>query len=78
MKRAATYYEFLAIRNEMKVQEIRSELIRTQKNWKMLNSGTEKLDHILTMGQPIINRNGIRYIDVSNNVATSSKKVCKN
>ena len=41
----------------------------------MLNYGIEKLDHILTMGQPIIDQNGIGYIDVSNNVATSSKTV---
>ena len=59
----------------MKVQEIRSELIRTQKNWKMLNFGTEKLDHILTMEQSIIDRNGKRYTDISNNIATFSKTV---
>ena len=43
----------------------------------MLNSGTENLDHIQTMGQPIIDQNGIGYTDISNNVATSSKTVCK-
>ena len=43
----------------------------------MLNSGIKKLDHILTMGQPIIDWNGIGYTNVSNNVATSSKTVCK-
>ena len=50
MKRTTTNYEFLATKNERNVQEIKSELIRTQKNWKMLNTRTEKLDDILTMG----------------------------
>ena len=41
----------------------------------MLNTGTQKLDDILTMGQPTIDRNGIGYTDVSNNIATFSKTV---
>ena len=51
LKRAAINYEFLASDRERKIQQISNELINTQKRLKMLNLGTTKLDHILSMGQ---------------------------
>ena len=51
MKRAAVNYEFLASERERKIQQISIELTNTQKSLKMLNSGSTKLDHILSMGQ---------------------------
>ena len=44
LKRAAINYEFMASDRESKIQQISTELINTQKNLKMLNSGTTKLD----------------------------------
>ena len=41
----------------------------------MLNSGTSSLKQILNMGQSVCNRNGLGYIGVTNDVATTSKIV---
>ena len=51
MKIATVNYEFLASDRERKIQQISIELINTQKSLKMFNSGSIKLDHILSMGQ---------------------------
>ena len=73
LKRATINYEFFASERERKIQEINKELISTQKNLKMSNSSTTKLDHILTMGQS--SKNGLGYTSVTSDVATSSKIV---
>ena len=52
MKIVAINYEFLTSEREIKIQQNSHELINTQKNLKILNSGSTKLDQILTMGQP--------------------------
>ena len=58
-----------------KVQKIKAELENTQKNLRMLNSGTSNLEQILNMGQSVCNRNGLGYTGVTNDVATTSKIV---
>ena len=52
-----------------------AELENTQKNLRMLNSGTSSLEKILNMGQSLCNRNGLGYTGVTNDVATTSKIV---
>ena len=71
MKRTTINYEFLVSEKERKIQQISNELINTQKNLKMLNSGSTKLDQILTMGQ--FSKHGLRYNGTTNTVATASK-----
>ena len=61
LKRAAVNYEFQATENEKKLQDTRAELESTQKNLKMMNSGTTKLDHILSMGKASCDRHGLGY-----------------
>ncbi|XP_024018585.1 uncharacterized protein LOC112090762 [Morus notabilis] len=48
LKKAATNYEILATKHQGKLAETRLELEQTQKNLRMLNSGTSKLDHLLS------------------------------
>ena len=73
LKRAAINYEFLTSDRERKIQQISSELINTQKNLKMLSSGTTKLDQILTMGQS--SKHGLGNTETTNTVATTPKIV---
>ena len=75
MKRVTINYEFLATEKERKVQEIKVELENTQKNLKLLNFGTTKLDHLLTFGQSNGNRHGLGYTEVGNNIITAFKIV---
>ena len=56
-----------------KVQELLVELDSIKKNLRMLNFGTTKLDQILTIGQS--SKNGLGYIGVTSDVATSSNTV---
>ena len=72
LKRATINYELLASDRERKIQQINSELINTQKNLKMLNFGTTKLDQILTMGQS--SKHGLGYTRNTNIVATRSEE----
>ena len=44
--------ETLITEKEFKLKEVSLELERTQNSLKMLNSGTSKLEHILTIGKP--------------------------
>ena len=46
-------------------------MTNTQKSLKMLNSGSTKLDHILSMGQT--NKQGLRFTETTNTVATRPK-----
>ena len=50
LKRTTINYEFLALDRERKIQQINTALINIQKNLKLLNLGSSKLDHILSMG----------------------------
>ena len=61
LKKAAINYEFQATENEKKLQDTKAELESTQKNLKMMNSGTTKLDHILSMGKASCDRHGLGY-----------------
>ncbi|XP_024030940.1 uncharacterized protein LOC112094406 [Morus notabilis] len=71
LKRATVNYEFQAVENEKKLQETRAELEHTQKSLKIMNSGTTKLDHILSIGKASGDRHGLGYIGES----STSKKV---
>ena len=73
MKIVAINYEFLTSERERKIQQNSNELINTQKNLKMLNSGITKLDQILTMRQS--NKHGLGYTETTNTVATTPKTV---
>ena len=73
LKKTTINYEFLSSDRERKIQQISSELINTQKNLKMLNSGTTKFDQILTMGQSI--KQGLGYNETTNTAATTPKIV---
>ena len=44
--------ETLVAEKDSKLKEISLELKRTQKSLKMPNSGTSKLEYILTLGKP--------------------------
>ena len=48
-------------------------MINTQKNLKLLNLGSSKLDHILSMGQT--SKQGLGYTETTNNAATTPKTV---
>ncbi|XP_024028691.1 uncharacterized protein LOC112093781 [Morus notabilis] len=61
LKRVAVNNEFQATKNEKKLQDTRAELESTQKNLKMMNSGTTKLDHILSIGKASCDRHGLGY-----------------
>ena len=56
-----------------KIQELKDELENTQKNLRRLNSSTQNLDQILSMGQSVNNRNGLGYTGVTSDVATTTK-----
>ena len=61
LKKAMINYEFLAAEKERKLQETRLKLENTQKSFKMLNSGTGKLDHILSIGKLSGDHHGLGY-----------------
>ena len=46
---SANWRNLLRLKDE-KIQELKAELKNTQKNLRMLNSGTQNLDQILSMG----------------------------
>lgn len=71
LKKATINFELLITEKEKKLQESRAKLENTQKNLKMLNSGTNKLDHILSLGKSSDDRHGLRYAGES----TTSKIV---
>jgi len=70
LKRVAINYEFQAAEKEKKLQETRAELEHTQKSLKMMNSGTSKLDHILSIGKASGDRHGLGYIGESSTSKT--------
>ena len=54
--------ETLVTEEESKLKEVSLELERTQKSFKMLNSGTSKLEHILTIGKPSRDQRGLGFV----------------
>ena len=61
---SANWRDLLKLKDE-KIQELKAELENTQKNLRMLNSGTQNLDQILSMGKSVSDRNGLGYTDVT-------------
>ncbi|XP_024018312.1 uncharacterized protein LOC112090655 [Morus notabilis] len=61
LRRAAVNYEFRAVEREKKLLETRFELEYTQKSFKMMNSGTTKLDHIISIGKASGDRHDLDY-----------------
>ncbi|PON99332.1 hypothetical protein TorRG33x02_048750 [Trema orientale] len=53
--------EALLAEKEAKLKEVSAELERTQKSLKMLNSGTSKLDHILSVGKTSSDHKGLGF-----------------
>ena len=53
LKKKMQELETLVAEKEDRIKEIYTELERTQKNLKMLNSGSAQLDHILSRGKNI-------------------------
>ncbi|PON99959.1 hypothetical protein TorRG33x02_043770, partial [Trema orientale] len=53
--------ETLLTEKEAKLKEVSVELERTQKSLKMLNSGTDKLNHILSVGKSSSDHKGLRF-----------------
>ena len=53
--------ETLLTEKEAKLKEVSVELERTQKSLKMLNSGTDKLNHILSVGKSSSDHKGLGF-----------------
>ncbi|GMN53948.1 hypothetical protein TIFTF001_023078 [Ficus carica] len=62
LKKAGANYEIRVTGKDNKLQETRTQLEETQKSLKILNSGTAKLDHILSFRKPNHDHYGLGYI----------------
>ena len=55
--------ETLVAKKELKLKEVYLELERTQKSLKMLNLGTIKLEHTLTLRKPNRDQRGLGFVN---------------
>ncbi|XP_024019817.1 uncharacterized protein LOC112091153 [Morus notabilis] len=76
----AEMHEFEIAEMRKRLQEANAELERTQKTLKMMNTGTAKLDHILSMGKSSHDHFGLGYsgeCQSSNSVFVKEKTQAK-
>lgn len=61
LKRAMINYEFQATKKKKVIQKTHTQLEETQKFLRMLNFGSTKLDHILSIGKSCGDHHGLGY-----------------
>ena len=57
------HYKFLLANKDNQLLAVTTKLENTKKSLKMMNSGIQKLDHILSIGKSSLDHHGLEYQD---------------